>query len=242
MAAVGRLARTMSVVADRDWYAWHKEYDRPGTVLARRLAAIQDQIRAALDTAPPGPLRAISMCAGQGRDLLGVLADHARRDDVTARLVELDPRNAAAARNLACEAGLDKVEVVAGDAALTDQYAGMAPADLVVACGVLGNMTDADVKQTVGFCPQLCAHGGTVVWTRGRWVPDLVPQICDWFAELGFEQLWVSEPGFPAGAGAHRFTGTPLPLQAGATMFTFRPHDPVHGPPRTAPGEARPYG
>jgi hypothetical protein len=70
----------MSVVADRDWYAWHAQYDRPGTVLARRLAAIQDQIRAALDTAPPGPIRAISMCAGQGRDLLGVLVGHARRD------------------------------------------------------------------------------------------------------------------------------------------------------------------
>jgi hypothetical protein len=236
LAAGVRLARTMSGVADRDWYAWHAQYDRPGTVLARRLAAIQDQIRAALDTAPRGPLRAISMCAGQGRDLLGVLAGHARRGDVTVRLVELDARNAAAARDLARAAGLDKVEVFTGDAALTDHYAGMVPADLVVACGIFGNMTDADVKRTVGFCPQLCAHGGTVVWTRGRWAPDLLPRVCDWFAELGFEQLWVSEPGFPAGCGAHRFTGTPVPLQVGATMFTFRPHDPVHGPPRTAPG------
>jgi hypothetical protein len=32
----------------------------------------------------------ISLCAGQGRDLLGVLADHPRREDVRARLVELD--------------------------------------------------------------------------------------------------------------------------------------------------------
>ena len=198
---------------------------------------MQDQIRAALDTAPPGPLRAISICAGQGRDLIGVLAGHARRDDVTARLVELDPRNAAMARNLAAEAGLDKVEVVTGDAALTDNYAGLAPADLVVACGVFGNMTDADVKRTVGFCAQLCARGGTVVWTRGRWAPDLLPQVCDWFGEYGFEQLWVSEPGFPAGAGAHRFTGTPSSLEAGTRMFTFIPHDPVKGPPRTAPDE-----
>lgn len=220
-----------------DWYSWHDDYDRPGTVLARRLAAVQDQIRAALDTAPPGPLRAISICAGQGRDLIGVLAGHARRDDVTARLVELDPRNAAMARDLATEAGLDKVEVVTGDAALTDNYAGLAPAGLVVACGVFGNMTDADVRRTVGFCTQLCARGGTVVWTRGRWAPDLLPQVCDWFGEYGFEQLWVSEPGFPAGVGAHRFTGTPSSLETGTRMFTFMPHDPVKGPPRTAPDE-----
>ncbi|GHD35622.1 hypothetical protein GCM10010335_31060 [Streptomyces galbus] len=32
------------------------------------------------------------MCAGQGRDLIGVLAGHPRRDDVRARLVELDEK------------------------------------------------------------------------------------------------------------------------------------------------------
>jgi hypothetical protein len=88
----------MASVTERDWYAWHRDYDEPDTGLARRLAAVQDQIRTALDAAPPGPLHAISLCAGQGRDLIGVLARHPRRDDVTARLVELDPRNTEAAR------------------------------------------------------------------------------------------------------------------------------------------------
>ena len=46
----------MSGVTERDWYAWHRDYDEPGTALARRLAAVQDQIRTALDAAPPGPL------------------------------------------------------------------------------------------------------------------------------------------------------------------------------------------
>ena len=52
-----------------DWYAWHDHYDEPG--LARRLAAVQQRISVALDQARPGPLRAISVCAGQGRDLIG---------------------------------------------------------------------------------------------------------------------------------------------------------------------------
>jgi hypothetical protein len=75
-----------------DWHGWHDDYDRPGSSLARRLDAVQARVSVALDSAPPGPLRAISLCAGQGRDLLEVLAGQPRRDDVRALLVELDQR------------------------------------------------------------------------------------------------------------------------------------------------------
>ena len=182
---------------------------------------MQAWIAAVLDQAPPGPLRAVSICAGQGRDLIGVLRGHPRRGDVSARLVELDPRNAATARQFAAEAGLTQVEVVTGDAAQTDAYAGLVPADLVLACGVFGNITDEDVARTIRCCAGLCAAGGTVVWTRGRGEPDLVPQICDWFAGEGFELLGVSEPAMRWGVGAHRFAGTPDPVPAGERMFTF---------------------
>ena len=228
----GPSIRTMAHVTERDWYTWHDHYDDPATALARRLAAIQEQIRVALDQAKPGPLRVISLCAGQGRDLIGVLAGHPRRRDVRARLVELDPRNAGVARQAAQAAGLPQVEVVVGDAALTDSYAGMTPADLVLACGVFGNLTDTDIERTVGFCTQLCAQNSTVVWTRGRWSPDLLPQICDWFADRGFDELWVSDPAEDWGAAAHRFTGIPDPLEKGACMFTFRGHHPRTGPVR----------
>lgn len=217
-------------MADRDWYAWHAAYEDPDSGLSRRLSWVQGQIRVALDTAQPGPLRAISICAGQGRDLIGVLADHPRRDDVTARLVELDPRNAETAVRLAAEAGLAKVQVVTGDAALTSQYAGIAPADLVLACGLFGNMPDADVKSAIGYCAQLCALGGTVIWTRARWVPDLVPQVCAWFEERGFEQTWLSGPGFRQCVGTHRRVSPPDPLTPGAVMFTFTGHHPASGP------------
>src|SRR5690348_16542001 len=75
----------------KDWHEWHKAYDRPDTPLARRLAVVQSLVRDALDEARPGPVQMISMCAGEGRDILGVLADHPRRNDVHGRLVELDP-------------------------------------------------------------------------------------------------------------------------------------------------------
>lgn len=208
-----------------DWNEWHDEYDRPDSSLARRLVAVQERVRAALDAAPAGSLRVISMCAGQGRDLIPVLAEHPRRDDVRARLVELDPANCDLARSAAAAAGLGRVEVVEADASLTDEYADLAPANLVLACGIFGNISDDDVRRTVGFFPQLCAEGGTVVWTRHREEPDLVPRIHTWFEEHGFALEWVSPPQAGYGVGAHRFTGRPRPLAAGESIFRFLGHD-----------------
>lgn len=229
----------MASVADQmDWYAWHDRYNDPRSGLARRLVLVQQRIRAALDEAPPGPLRAISICAGQGTDLIGVLAGHPRRDDVTARLVELDPRNTEVARRLATNAGLSGVEVVTGDAALTSQYADLVPADLVLVCGLFGNLSNADIEATIDYCTQLCATGGTVVWTRGRWEPDLSPQVCAWFEERAFERVWLNDvsrnPNFGHRVGAHRFTGTPVPLDENAVMFTFIGHDIRSGPRRSS--------
>ena len=224
----------MSGVTERDWYAWHDAYNDPGSGLSRRLAWVQDRIRAALDSAPPGPFRAVSICAGQGRDLIGALAGHPRRGDVTARLVELDPRNTEVARRLAAAANLDNVEIVTGDAALTSAYADLVPAGLVLACGLFGNMTNTHIERTIAYCTQLCATGGTVVWTRGRWEPDLVPQVCAWFEERGFDRVWLSDPGYGQCCGAHRFTGTPAPLEENAAMFAFTGHDLRGGPRRTS--------
>ncbi len=212
-------------MAARDWQAWHDDYDVPGSGLARRLEVVQARIRDALDSAPRGPLRVISMCAGQGRDLIGVLASHPRGNEVTARLVELDPGIAAVAAEAAVASGLPSVEVVADDAGLVDAYAGLVPADIVLACGVFGNIVSADIECTITCCAQLCAAGGTVIWTRGRFEPDLIPQICRWFAERGFDLQWLSDPGERFGVGAHRFSGGPQPLAAGQRMFSFVDYD-----------------
>jgi hypothetical protein len=208
-----------------DWRSWHDEYDQPGSWMARRLLVVRQQIRAVLDRSPAGPLRVVSLCAGQGRDLLGALAEHPRRDDVRARLVELDARNTAVAENTARAAGLTGVEVVTADASRTDHYLDMAPADLVLVCGLFGNITDDDIQRTIGFCTQLCKAGGTVIWTRHRDDPDRVPVICEWFEETGFERRWLSGPDVEFGVGVHRFAGQPRPLVAGARMFTFVGYD-----------------
>lgn len=201
-----------------DWQAWHREYDDPGSRLARRLRAVQGFIHDAIDAAPPGPIRAISVCSGEGRDLLGVLADHPRASDVGARLVELDPELAARARSHAPPG----VEVVCGDASTMDAYRGAVPADLVLVCGVFGNISDEDIRQTVNVLPTLCAPGATVFWTRHRRPPDLTVDIRQWFTEAGFEEVgFVGSDEQLYGVGAHRLTGPPRAWEPDQRLFTF---------------------
>jgi hypothetical protein len=205
-----------------DWREWHRAYDDPESPLSRRLAIVQRHIRSRLDAAPPGPIRVISFCAGEARDLLGALDGHPRRDDVRGRLVELDPVLAARTRERAPAA----IEVVCGDTSNTDAYAGAVPADLVLVCGVFGNVSDADVRRTITTLPSLCAPGATVVWTRHRRPPDLTVTIRGWFAAVGFEELSFDGPADVVfGVGVHRFTGAPRPFAGGVTMFTFVGYD-----------------
>jgi hypothetical protein len=206
----------------RDWVAWHQDYDDPSSPLSRRLELVQRHLRAELDHAPTGGIRLISLCAGQGRDVIGVLARHPRRDDVRARLIELDERNVAVARQAAQAAGLDGVEVLQADAGTTDACAGAVPARIVMVCGIFGNITAGDIQVTVAALPSLCAPGALVLWTRHRGRPDLTPTIRSWFGEAGFreEAFDVSHDGFMA-VGAHRLTGDPAALVPGLRLFTF---------------------
>lgn len=208
-----------------DWHDWHDGYDRPGSTYARRLVVVRRRIGEALDAAPPGPVTVISLCAGQGRDLLGVLPDHPRRADVTARLVELDPRNTAIARQAVDRAGLTGVDVVTGDAALCSAYAGAVPSDVVVACGIFGNIVDDDIRHTVANLPRLCRTGGTVIWTRHTGGTDVTPTIRGWFADSGFHEVgFDTEDGHPYSVGTHRLAGPTLPFRPDLRLFEFVGH------------------
>lgn len=205
-----------------DWLAWHDPYDEPGSPLSRRLRLVQDHISAWLLASEGRPVRVVSACAGQGRDLLEVLARAPDASAVTARLVELDPRNVEIARRAARAAGLDGVEVVCGDAGVIDAYLGAVPADLVLMCGVFGNVGDDDVRRTVGLLPQLCAAGATVIWTRSRRAPDLTPDIRRWFGEAGFEEQAFDAPSDALfSVGVHRLVAEPVRPEPGQVMFRF---------------------
>lgn len=205
-----------------DWQAWHSAYDDPASRLSRRLAAVQARLREAIDERP-GPIALTSMCCGQGRDVIGVLADHPRRDDVTATLVELDATLAADARASAAAVGITRIDVRAADASRTDVYADVPRADILLACGIFGNISDDDIRHCIAHLPMLCAPAATVLWTRyANAENNVIPMINEAFASAGFDLIGVDVPdGETYRVGAHRFAGAPPSLAPGVTLFTF---------------------
>ena len=211
--ACGRLAGVI------DWIRWHGHYDDPSSPLSRRLLAVRQQIHLALDRAAPGPVRLLSLCAGRGQDVLPVLTAHPRGGDVTGRLVELDPDLCAAARSAAPPG----IEVVQGDAGTTTACIGAAPAEVLLLCGIFGNISDEDVAGTVAAVPSLLVTGGTVVWTRHTEPPDLTPRVRSWFSEAGVEEtafVTGPHPGWAVGAGVLRVPARPLEVDRRLFAFT----------------------
>ena len=208
----------------KDWLNWHEAYDDPSSSLSVRLRLVRQHLSDALDLAPPGPIRLISLCAGQGRDVLGVLPGHPRGQDVAAHLVESDHRLAAQARHRAADAGLAGVEVREADAGRVDSFADALPADVLMLCGIFGNVSVADIRRTVEASSALCAPGATVVWTRHRRAPDLTPQIREWFRASGFEEVAFEAPDTDAltGVGVNRLPISEVPDLPGEPLFAFR--------------------
>ncbi len=217
------------------WVRWHAPYEDPSSNLSRRLRTVQAMVREVLDGIPapdaagapgPGTFRIVSLCAGQGRDVIDVVAAHPRRAAVSALLVELDPVNVAFARARAAAAGVDaQVRVEQGDAARSRWYADFVPADLVLVCGVFGNISAADIAHTVRALAGWCTPGGHVIWTRHRRPPDATPGIRADFAAGGFTELaFVAPEGTVMTVGHHRFDGDPSaapPFDPDEKLFDF---------------------
>jgi ubiquinone/menaquinone biosynthesis C-methylase UbiE len=203
------------------WVRWHARYEDPGSDLGERLEVVQQRLLEAIDR-KPGPLRLISVCAGQGRDVVGVLAGHPRSSEVEALLVELDDHNVGVARESVAGAGLDGVDVVRADASVMGVYRDAVPADVLLLCGIFGNVSDEDIRTTVANAPRLCAPGAVVIWTRRRDPPDVTPAIRRWFAQAGFEELAFDSPGLGGYAvGTNRLVTDPLDFCPDLRMFSF---------------------
>jgi hypothetical protein len=211
----------MSITKQRDWHAWHSDYEDANSDLSRRLNVVQAEIRKVLPSVPTAEFNVVSICAGQAHDLIGVLSEYPHADKVKARLVELNPHNVEQIRAKVAAAGLD-VDVVEGDAADTSLYEGATPADLVLAVGIFGNISDADVFTTIKTLPQFCKPGATVLWSRGRRLrPDITAQIRSTFVDAGFVETDFHAPEDARfQIGADRYEGPAQWLQPGH-LFTF---------------------
>jgi Methyltransferase domain len=208
----------------RDYLKWHDAYHDPNSDLSWRLAQAQAYIRQALDHLT-GPVTVLSLCAGDGRDVLHVLADRDDSSRVHTTLIELHPVLAQRARDFAAQAGLTGVSVRSQDAGNTAAYVGSVPADLVIMMGIFGNISDDDVRRTIQTAPQLCRPGATLLWSRSTNGSDRNAFVRGWLSEAGFTELdyleFDQDEGERAALGSARYDGPPQTLTTGRQLFTF---------------------
>jgi hypothetical protein len=210
----------------RDWHEWHRQYDDGSSSLSRRLEDVRLQLATILERTT-GPLRLLSLCAGDGRDTVPVVAGSER--DVTVTLVELDPVLADRARGAAERAGID-ADIRTADAGRSSVWADRVPVDVLMLCGIFGNVSDADVEGTVLAARSMLAPGGFVIWTRGRRVGSGDPSErtgdpAEWvrglFRSAGFDEIaYVAPDAASYRVGVARLahpSDTALPEQ----LFTF---------------------
>lgn len=202
-----------------DWMQWHTSYENPDSSLSQRLEIVRKRIAQALDRSPAGPIRVASMCAGDGRDLLGVLQNHPRAEDVSGRLVELNPQLTERARTAAPPA----IEVLCSDAGNSDAYDGVVPVNVLLCCGVFGNITEKDIQNTIECWPMLCAPEATVIWTRGSFEPDIRNEIRGWIKLAGFEELSFDGAEERYSVGVAKMVRSGKPYQRGVHFFSFVP-------------------
>jgi hypothetical protein len=193
-----------------DWHAWHRDYDDRASSLARRLLIVRRRVDELVRSAPP-VRRVLSLYAGDGRDVIPVLETLPPSGRPQLTLVELDAELAEEARWRAIEADV-AAEVVSGDAGLHATWRHVPPVDLLMLCGVFGNVSEADVRRTIRAVPALLTEAGTVLWTRGHVRgTDVRPQIRAWFRAAGMEELAFDAEPIGYGVGVNRKTaGAPV--------------------------------
>ncbi|MCA1709701.1 MAG: class I SAM-dependent methyltransferase [Actinobacteria bacterium] len=207
-------------LAVMDWVAWHEAYDDGDSSLARRLDLVQRRLGELIQGASPRR-RVLSLCAGDGRDVIPVLARAA--SPPAALLVENDETLARRARESALAAGLEALEVRCADAGDPASFEQVLPADILLLCGIFGNIEHNSVKEVIDILPRLLAAGGHVIWTRGGSEPDRRPEIRGWFPQAGLREIAFDGAPEPYGVGVNRlaagavYGARPLPQR----VFTF---------------------
>lgn len=206
------------------WNGWpEKAYLREG--YQQRLTAVQEHLCECLDDAPPGPIRILSMCAGDGRDVIGAVRSHRRRKDVVAWLVELNSQSVELGKGYSVNAGLERsLQFINGDATSYSTYKSIGAADIVLVCGVWGHVPAHEKSMLVKAISTLCKPGGSVIWTRGTSKGIArVREIESLFATNWWDKGRITyTPDATWAVATYRYCGPSQELPADGQIFHFQ--------------------
>jgi ubiquinone/menaquinone biosynthesis C-methylase UbiE len=206
------------------WSGWPElAYQRPH--MRERLRIVQEQLAECLDQAPRGPLQILSICAGDGRDVIGVLQSHRRQKDVEAYLVELNGQSVTEGIKQMEASGLENVvNFINADATDYSTYKNLAPCDIVLLCGVLGHVPANGLAKLIHALASFCKPGGKIIWTRKISKGEhLLKQVQSQFddnlwspvrQDSTFNKKWV--------VCTYRYRGPALEIPRNGRIFTFR--------------------
>ncbi len=201
---------------------WHRSYNDPESQLSRRLDVVKRRLDEALGALRMATPRILSLCAGDGRDVIPVLAARPPAEKGLALLVEKDPVLAQRATQEAVAAGLKTIHVRCGDAADPALYRDWLPVNILLLCGIFGNVSEEDITTTISAISALIASEGMVIWTRGRSQPDLRPRIRSWFTAAGLQEVSFDGDPEPFGVGVASVTKPdPATRLLPQRLFTF---------------------
>ncbi len=160
----------------------------------QRLLLVQRHLSESLDVAPCGTVRILSMFAGDGRDVVNVLGKHPRRGEVLAWLVEQNSQSVASGIRRSAEVGLGTATTfLEKDATQYAAYHGLAPAHIVLLCGVWGHVPIRERGQLIQALASLCA----------RWRSDLDSRHLEGHDSIATDPRALSRESL--GTGLHSF-------------------------------------
>jgi hypothetical protein len=209
-------------VTVRDYVEWHKKYDDPSSPSSLRLRMIQAMLTKVL-AANAGPLRLLSLAAGDARDILDVLEQRpADVPRIAGRMIEILPELVATAQSRIAAIG-SPLEMVEDDAGDPQNLIGHIPADVVLLIGIMGNVSDDDDDYLADVVASFCAPGALMIWSRGHDNVEMVRRIRGRLADAGFvDQRFWPVPNGTYGLGTARWPDKPTPpLPMDRKLFTF---------------------
>nr|WP_253219607.1 class I SAM-dependent methyltransferase family protein [Pseudomonas chlororaphis] len=192
-----------------------------------RLVEVSQQVADAINALESPRVQILSLCAGDGRDLLKVLLSGHTSKAVDATLIELDQVLVEQGRKAFAEHGLgDIVRFRCADATLFSSYRDLPKAELVMVCGVFGNVRGDHVERLIFSLKGFCRPDARVVWTRSLNEFDDGEAAADWirrcFALAGFRESAfkrTSEGTF--GVGSFIYEGEQECLPSTGQIFEF---------------------
>jgi hypothetical protein len=221
-----KLRRWLRRFGTAGWSGWPQQVYRTAHY-QQRLAAVQMHLGECIDLAPAGLVRIVSLCAGDGRDVIGTMVGHRRRGDVRACLVELNEHSVGQGIESAKAAGVDgQIKFIAGDATDFASYQGYLPCDIMLVCGVWGHVPPLERERLVASLAKFGKQGSAVVWTRGvsRGMSRL-DDIQEHFVKPIWERVRLTFTQDEEWAVVtHRYCGSPQRTPPSGRVFEFHAH------------------